>query len=458
MRGSGCYFLIIIQVLCYLVLGCGEDADILEGKRLAEAGDNAAAARYFASMLQREPKHPEAHYRLGLAYGELEKYDEAVAELEKAAILEPKRMDIAFALGRMYWISGSRRKAIKRLLAILERSPGQVLCQQIAGLTGDAFQVKCLANEDADDYSQAFSPSGRMVTFTSKYTDDYSPAFSTDGKLIAFTSYRLQNAEIYLMDTEGKIKNRLTRTDAIDEYMPTFSPDGNLMAFVADKNVSGEAKITVQLSGSTPGSTSIYLMNVDGKEQRRLTDGTAMERAPAFSPDGRRIAFESNEDGDIDIYVINVDGTEKKQLTFNDVDDGHPVFSPDGKKIAFASLIDGNYEICIVDTDGGNLNRLTHNNVGDYQPAFSPDGKHIVFVLARNNDYELWMMNTDGANKKQLTNNVGAALQPSFSPDGEKIVFTSDRTGYLRVYMMDFSQPFSREELQNRLHKMGGEQ
>jgi len=452
MRGSRCAFWISFVILMFI--GCGEDADLKQGKRLVEAGNHAAALNYFAAMLQREPNHPEAHYRLGLAYGELERYDEAIAELNTAARLEPKRLEISFALGRMYWVTGRRREAIEQFLEILNRSPKGPLLQQIAELTGDTFQVKLLADKDADDYSQAFSAEGRMVTFASKFIDNYSPAFSPDGELIAFASYWLQNAEIYLMNTEGKTLKQLTHTDAMDEYMPTFSPDGKRIAFVAERKVSGEVRITVQSSGSTPGSALLYVMDRDGRNQRRLTNGMGVERAPVFSPDGRKIAFESNEDGDLEIYVINLDGTGKKQLTFNDVDDGHPVFSPDGKRIAFTSLIDGNFEICLMDADGGGVKRLTHNTVGDYQPDFSPDGRHIIFVSAQHEDYEIWMMDASGANPKQLTNNVGVNLEPRFSPDGRKMVFTSDRTGYMRIYMMDVTQPFQREELHIRLNQL----
>ena len=449
----GCAFL--IPFIIFSIIGCGEDADLKRGKRLAETGDHAAAIDHFTATLQRKPNHAEARYRLALAYGELAKYDEAIAELKTASQLEPKRSEITFALGRMYWLTGRQKDAIGHFLEVLKGSPEQRLMQQIASLIGDSFRVKRLEAEVGDDYSQAFSADGKMVTFTAKYSDDHSPALSPDGKSVAFASYRLQNAEIYLMDTTGRNLTQLTHTDAINEYMSTFSPDGKLIAFVAERKMSGEATITVQSSGSTPSNAAVYLMDSDGRNQRRLTNARAVERAPAFSPDSQQVVFESSENAeDLEIFVIDVDGKNRKQLTTNDVDDGHPVFSPDGKQIAFTSMVDKNYEIYLMDVDGGNLKRLTHNDFGDYQPAFSPDGKRIVFVSNQNNDYELWIMDVTGANREQLTSSVGVNLEPRFSFDGEQIVFSSDRPGYMRVYMMDLARPFQKEELQTRLHQM----
>lgn len=459
MRGSqySLFILFVILILFHLMIGCGENYGLERGKKLLKDGDNAAAVEAFVSVLKRNPNHSEAHYRLGIAYGELERYNEAITELEKAEQLEPKRTEITFALGRMYWITDRQKEAIECFLRIIRNSPNPTQLQEIAGLTGDAFKVKCLTCEDATQYSKAFSVEGKVIPSISKYADDYGATFSPDGKQVAFVSYRLKNAEIYLINTEDKTLTQLTHSQAVNEQMPAFSPDGKLIAFVAEQNVSGEAQIIVQSSGSTSSDASIYLMDIKRKNLSRLTDATVAERAPTFSPDGQKIAFESIEssgEDDLEIFVVNVDGTNKKQLTFNDVDDGHPAFSPDGKQIVFTSFVEDNFEIYLIDIDDGKLRRLTRNNFGDYQPAFSPDGKRIIFVSNQNDGYELCMMNADGTNRKQLTSSIGVNLEPSFSPDGNNVLFSSDRTGYMRIYIMDLTQPFQAEELQNRLNQL----
>ena len=86
-----------------------------------------------------------------------------------------------------------------------------------------------------------------------------------------------------------------------------------------------------------------------------------IDRDPAFSPDGPKIAFWSHRDGNEEIYVMNADGSGQTRLTNNAVGDGQPAFSPDGSKIAFTSAPDGNRAIYVMNADGNGQTRLTNN-------------------------------------------------------------------------------------------------
>ena len=343
----------------------------------------------------------------------------------------------------------------------MKGTPEKEILLQLAGLTGDAYHVQRIRTEGSDDYEQTFTEKGNMMTFTAKYSDDYSPAISPDGKRLAFTSNRLQNAELYLMDLTTRTLQQLTHTDELDEYMPAFSPDGTSIAFVSERTRGGMMLPSVQASGSDPRTATIYLMDVDGRNQRPLIDIEGAQRAPVFSPDGKKIAFESRrgettspaENNDtLEIYVIHIDGTNMKQLTHNDVDDGHPTWAPNGKQIAFTGMVDDIYHIFSVNAGGGNVRRLTYGNTGShYHPTFSPDGKRIIYVSNAHNHYTLWMMNADGTNKTQLTNHIGAHFEPSLSKDGKTLVFGSDRSDHMRIYLMDLTKPVEKEALTARL-------
>ena len=473
-----------LLLFLFLFSGCWNQPDpadlstLQTGIRLAEIGQHNEAITHFSEVLRNRSEKRrvnstllfDIHYWLGQSYGALGRYPEAIRYLETALDLvgkDPIDLEVRLILGQLYWYQGDQRAAVRYLLPILSDCTKQQL-GAIAGFTGDAFQVVRLPTEHAPtvnmaELNQIFTADGSMLANAprvgSENADDYSPAFSPNGRQVVFASYRLQNAELFLLEIDSGQLTQLTQTPEIDEYMPVFSPDGEQIAFVTERKVSSEARITVQLSGSTPSSATISIMELDGQNRRRLTQVRAVERSPAFSLDGQTIVFESveqssrtnDEEPDVEIYTISIDGQNRQQLTDNQFDDGAPSFSPDGEQIVFLSHLDGNYEICVMDRDGGNPRRLTHTPDGDYQPRFSPDGKQIVFISNQNNDYELFMMDSDGQNRRQLTNSIGVNLEPRFSPNGNQLVFTSDRQGYMRVYTMNLDQQVSKAALAQRL-------
>ena len=457
-------FYLFISIFLVL-LACGEDTTIKRGKALLETGDTAAAIQQFEAALKQNPSNAEAYYQLGLVYEELGDATESSNAFRSAAKLAPKRAEVSLALGRVYWHNGDRSLALAQFQSLLSDSPKKEILLQLAGLTGDAYHVQRLRTEGSDDYEQTFTEKGNIMTFTAKYNDDYSPAISPDGKWVAFASNRLQNAELYLIDLTDRSLRQLTHTDELDEYMPVFSPDGKSIAFATERTRGGMMLPPIQASGSDPSRASIYLMDIDGRNQRPLVDADGADRAPVFSPDGQKIAFESKaptqetastpgstENNDtLEIYVIDIDGSNKTQLTHNDVDDGHPTWSPNGKQIAFSSMVENIYQIFIVNAAGGTAKQLTFSDASHYHPIFSPDGKRIIYVSNAHNHYTLWMMNADGTNKTQLTNHIGAHFEPSLSRDGKKLVFSADRSDHMRIYLMDLTQPVQKEALKARL-------
>jgi Tol biopolymer transport system component len=250
---------------------------------------------------------------------------------------------------------------------------------------------------------------------------------------IAFYSDRDGNAEIYVMNPDGSGQTRLTHDDA-DDTCPTWSPDGTKLAFVAARHDPDA------LHCFPDCHYELYVMNVDGSQQTRLTDTPGTELHPAWSPDGTQIAFVSDRDGNQEIYVVDADGSNPRRLTDDPADDMCPTWSPDGRQIAFNSQRDGNWQIYVMNADGGDVARLTDTPDWSLFPDWSPDGARIVFFRMQSgvSKQDIYVMDADGGNVQRLTDNPRSVDEdPVWSPDGTHIAFQSDRDGHFQIYVME---------------------
>ena len=246
---------------------------------------------------------------------------------------------------------------------------------------------------------------------------DSVPSWSPDGKRIAFTSERDGNDEIYVMDADGGNQQNLTNHPE-DERAPAWSPDGKRIAFVSDRDRF------LDIHGFP--TSEIYVMDADGENPQNLTNNRHDDRSPSWSPDGKRIVFLSYRDGHFigdfelitsEIYVMDVDGGNQQRLTENRKNDESPSWSPDGTRIVFSADRKGDFvnsEIYVMDADGGNLQRLTENRDDDGAPSWSPNGERIAFVSHRDGNPEIYVMDADGGNLQNLTNNPHSDYGPAW--------------------------------------------
>ena len=272
------------------------------------------------------------------------------------------------------------------------------------------------------------NPDGKRVHRLTRHLEyDSAPAWSPDGQKITFASFRdlhridgTINGEIYVMPPDGTHPINLTQSPERPDGVSSWSPDGKQIAFRSAEIFNGDGLF----------QWDIWVMSVDGGNPINLTNHHAQDSSPDWSPNGNQIVFASERNRawefeiweNWEIYVMNTDGTNPINLTNHLARDNSPAWSPDGKRIAFTSDRDGNKEIYVMNADGTNPINLTNHLARDNSPAWSPDGRQIAFASNRdgdwekrpNDNWEVYVMNADGANPINLTNHPAWDSQPAW--------------------------------------------
>jgi Periplasmic component of the Tol biopolymer transport system len=228
---------------------------------------------------------------------------------------------------------------------------------------------------------------------------------------------------------------------------PSLSPDGRYVAFISERELfsfnlyvadaeTGEVIAELDRAGTTGHFNALRFISSSG----------------TWSPDGRRLAFVSSEDGDNQITVWNVVDEEiERSFSVDGVTSmKNPAWSPDGARLAFAGTDGGISDLYVLDLETESVRQLTNDRYADLQPTWAPDGETIAFAtdraetnletLSPSSNMDLGLVDVSSG-EVTVRAPFGDALHhnPQFAPDGQSLYFISDQDGFKDVYRMDLS-------------------
>ena len=245
-------------------------------------------------------------------------------------------------------------------------------------------------------------------------------------------AYLENDYEMRLADVKkDKVEGDLIEKKGFANYYPQFSPDGKKIAYLSNQDYDY-------------GATSLMIYDTETKKSKGATGPVSTNYS--WSPDGRKIVFAKRNSppslyGTVvyDLYEYDVKNDKENRLT-EDLRAFSPSYSPDGKSLVFVVNKDGTLNLAMSDASGKNVKRLTHYKEGEqvYNPKFSPDGKKILFDYSYE-EYRKMASHDISSGQTEFVLDMDDIdyRNPVYSKDGKKIYYSSNKTGIFNIYALD---------------------
>ncbi len=315
-----------------------------------------------------------------------------------------------------------------------ERKVGDGLCSGQLTWSHDSQWIACeSARPEQPGLILASAAGGEMrqLTSPSKGQSDGYPAFSPDGRSLLYSHCDSPaDCDLALLELDERLAPRGLPRRVTNEHAGAVGG----LCWMA----SGREAIW-SLSKTAMFAETLYRVPVfnAGPPERLAFSGRALD--PAVAPHGNRLAYTRIAD---DIHIWRTDGhTAERHPVSSTRTEYNPQFSPDGKRIVFESNRSGPEEIWVANADGTGLAQLTTIGRHSGSPHWSPNGQWIVFdSRAAGGRWDVWAIDSAGGTPRQLTRGPGDANVPRFSYDGKLVYFHSSRTGRLEVFRVPFPE------------------
>jgi tol-pal system beta propeller repeat protein TolB len=230
---------------------------------------------------------------------------------------------------------------------------------------------------------------------------------STKSGLIAYVEEGKTKADIWVIQSDGSSRRQLTHDHK--SAFPAWSPDGKRIAFISVRRA---------------GRQELFVMRSDGGGKHLLlADSSVQFSSPDWSPDGKLIVLTAFGGGESHIWAIKADGTSRRVLTRGGDRDHWPKWSPDGHSLAFTRYRGDIPQVYVLRIDRGTVRQLTSEGE-NVSPSWSPDGRQIAFISTRRlGRGDIYLMDPDGSHQSRLTDIAASIGDLDWSPDGERFAF-----------------------------------
>ncbi len=227
-----------------------------------------------------------------------------------------------------------------------------------------------------------------------------SPAWSNDGQWLAYVSFEGKRSGVFVQRVRTGERAKVSARAGINGA-PAFSPDGKKLALTL---------------GGTAGNPDIYVLDLSTQDLLRITDDPAIDTEAVWSADGQSLYFTSDRAGSPQIYRIGVKAGERpKRITFGGSYNARPRISPDGTQLAMVTLDGNNYRIAVQDLSSNAVQVLSKGRQ-DESPSFAPNGALVIYSGEEGGRAALATVSTDGLISQRLKSDQGEVREPVWGP------------------------------------------
>ncbi|UYO74417.1 Tol-Pal system beta propeller repeat protein TolB [Halomonas qinghailakensis] len=214
---------------------------------------------------------------------------------------------------------------------------------------------------------------------------------------------------LYVADADGRNSQQILTSDQ-PIMSPAWSPDGRKLAYVSFETER----------------PAIYIQDVSTGQRVQATSFEGINGAPTWSPDGRRIAMSLSKDGQPEIYILDINNRSVERITQNSSIDTEPAWAPDGRSLLFTSDRSGGPQIYEYSLGSGEANRITFTGNYNARARYSPDGEYIFLIHRSSRGYQVARQERDGG-RLVVISETTRDESPSVAPNGTMVIFATQQ-------------------------------